>query len=334
MHLMDQCHEVQKLQKEVQKKPAALMEENGTTRIDNEPKNLEKSEVPGIKKEVPSLEIFKTLLFSKNRKDGRIEEQKSEPAKVADGHLKGTKRKTEKAHSEENSKSLKVEAHLKEADLQKLTNTHAEVEDLLMSDNEDAPEDANIRDADVNLKEALDDANVNHGQSSDVLSIQDQLLQDMQDSSSEEDEDEDADNRLKEFVGEGFSEEESEDLDGEKGGEKVEPAEGDGDEDVGNLISEKNITDNIAYDEFPRKDQNEEDLRENDNIGRNETEGGDLGDVRDDEEASEAKLGEVFNFENDETAPNSDNEEKNEEVALAMSTEMLEKLNNLLSSED
>ena len=275
--------------------------------------------------------------------------QEEHPPKVEDIAGGGTKRKREEeALQEEESKSLKVEPQLKVANLEKLTNAaHAEVEDLLMSDDEDAtqdaPQDAQDKDADAEgdatLEEALNEDPVKDGQDSEVLSIQDQLLQ-MQDLSSEEDEDEDADDRLKEFV----SEEESEDVDDEKGDEKDKPADGDYDIDVGSLISDEDIADDIADDESPAKDQIEEDSGEDEYVGRNESadeaQDNDLGNISDDEEeASEDNLEDVLNFENEEdddegdaeTAPNSDNEEKNEEIASAMSTEMLEKLNNLLS---
>ena len=425
--------------KVVQKKPAVLIEENNTTRIDNEPKNVQKSESSpptksskhwsrrptaydgpdGIKcpscprifargaaklkdnlrchigmihygqELLAEVEKFyqdgkckecgrdgkdnaqkkKHMLFHhtgyvaevlnvvdkaiKGKKEDREEDGKSKLAKVADGDLNGSKRKREEGHSEEESKSLKVDPKLKVADLEKLTTVttaHAEVEDLLMSDDEDDLEDAHDTEAnaeeDVNLEEALDAENAKDEQSSEVLSIQDQLLQ-MQDLSSEEDEDEDADDRLKEFVGEGLSEEENEDLDDEKAGEQVEPADGDYDIDVGNLISDEDIADDIADDESPEKDQNEKDFGEDDFVGTNEpaaeTHDDDLGNISDDdeeEEASEDNLEDVLNFENGEddgdgdtdTAPNSDQEEESEAFASAMSTEMLEKLDNLLSS--
>ena len=266
------------------------------------------------------------------------------PPKVED-MAGGGKRKREEGDSEEERKSLKLDPQLKVVDLEKLTATaHAEVEDLLMSDNEDNDlEDARDKDADAkegnwkeDAEEAFDDDNVEEGQSSEVLSIQDQLLQ-MQDLSSEEDEDEDADDRLKEFAGEGLSEEESEDLDDEKADEKVE--DGDYDIDVGNLISDEDIADDIADDETPGKEQEKEEFLENEPA--EEMHNDDLGNISDDEEeASEDNLEDVLNFENDEddddgdseTAPNSDQEDENEEFASVMSTEMLEKLNNLLSS--
>ena len=279
----------------------------------------------------------------KSRKEERIEVEESKDTTVADGDLNGTKRKREESHFEEDIKSLKLDPQLKVVDLEKLTATaHAEVEDLLMSDNEDNDlEDARDNDADAkegswkeDAEEAFDDDNVEEGQSSEVLSIQDQLLQ-MQDLSSEEDEDEDADDRLKEFAGEGLSEEESEDLDDEKADEKVEDR--DYDIDVGNLISDEDIADDIADDETPGKEQEKEEFLENEPA--EEMHNDDLGNISDDEEeASEDNLEDVLNFENDEddgdseTAPNSDQEDENEEFASVMSTEMLEKLNNLLSS--
>ena len=291
----------------------------------------------------------------KSGKEGRMKDEKSEDAKVADdGDLNVSKRKREEDNSGEESKSLKLDPQLKVVNLKELTMTaHAEVEDLLMSDDEDDLEDAQDKDAgreqeslkeDANLEEAMDDNNVRDGQSSEVLSIQDQLLQ-MQDLSSEEDEDEDADDRLKEFVGEGLSEEESEDLEDEK---KVEATniDGDYDIDVGNLIPDEDFADDIADDESSAKDQNEEDFVENDYVGMkepadNETHDDNLGNISDDEEeVSEDNLEDVLNFENgeeddegdSETAPNSDQEDDDEQFASAMSTEMLEKLNNLLSS--
>ena len=277
----------------------------------------------------------------------REEDGKSKLAKVADGDLNGSKRKREEGHSEEESKSLKVDPKLKVADLEKLTTVttaHAEVEDLLMSDDEDDLEDAHGTEAnaeeDVNLEEALDAENAKDEQSSEVLSIQDQLLQ-MQDLSSEEDDDEDVDDRLKEFVGEDLSEEETEDLEDGKADDEDRPTNTDGDYDIdiGNLVSDEDVADDIADDTADDisltnvQNVNEEDFIEDEYVGMVD----DLGNTSYVEE--EDNLEDVLNFvENDEeeedegdaeTAPNSDFEDQNEELASALSTELLEKLNRL-----
>ena len=273
------------------------------------------------------------------------------------------KRRREEEDDSEPSKSLKVAAQLKLVDLKQLTEPPlAEVEDLLRSDDEDGGAE------EVTLNELCDetvgDRSLDKEQSSEVLSIQDQLLQ-MQDLSSEEDEDEDANNRLNEFVGEDLSEVEYEDLANEKDDDETMAINrnGDYDKDVGCLVSDEDIADDISDEVSERLlreqaacdfEDDEQTSLDKATVNTNEGSVGDLGNISDDEEdsleededAEEDNLEEVLNFQNGEgdeedddddaeTAPNSEREDESQmckDSKSVLSTEILEKLDNLLNS--
>ena len=287
--------------------------------------------------------------------------------------LNGSKRKREESGDSEQGKK-----HLKVIDLKKLTEVplaHAEVEDLLMSDEDDnleknaGPEEENLSEfGPENINDEVDtDLDPQKGQETEVLSIQDQLLQ-MQDLSSEEDEDEDANNRLNEFVGEDLSEVECEDLANEKVDDETmafKNRNGDYDIDVGYLVSDEDIADDISDEVCERlsREQAACDFEDDKQMSldkatanTNDDSVGDPGNISDDEEDSmekdedteEDNLEEVLNFQNGEsdsgeedddddaeTAPNSEREDESQmckDSKSVLSTEILEKLDNLLNS--
>ena len=186
------------------------MQSEQTIQSRKEDKGSAPAVTPEIKQKKEGVELAKDPIF-------QLINQRSKDT-GEDEELNGLKRKREEIEDSEQSKK-----HLKVIDLNKLTATphnHADVEDLLMSDEDDplekdaGPEEENLNELGLeNTSDEVEtDTDAKQGQETEVLSIQDQLLQ-MQDLSSEEDEDEDANDRLKEFLGEDLGEEESEDLD-------------------------------------------------------------------------------------------------------------------------